>query len=78
MKKIFNENTFNIHFKDDYIKLGARRRKNIQIRNDLLTKFEEISYFSGYPISKMVDVLLIEMMQSNETVNSFLNKVKKY
>lgn len=71
-------NIFNIKFKNDYLKYGSRKRLNTLIRKDLLNKFEEISKITGQPKSKMLDVLLLEMMQTEETVDSFLNKVRKY
>lgn len=71
-------NIFNIKFKNDYLKYGSRKRLNTLIREDLLNNFEEISKITGQPKSKMLDVLLLEMMQTEETVDSFLNKVRKY
>lgn len=78
MKRKFTNNTFNIHFKDDYIKLGSRRRLSTQVRDDLLTKFEEISYYSNEHMSKMLDVLLIDLFSSEESVKNFIQKVKEY
>ena len=69
---------FNIKFKNYYLKYGSRKRLNTLIREDLLNNFEEISKITGQPKSKMLDVLLLEMMQTEETVDSFLNKVRKY
>ena len=71
-------NIFNIKFKNDYLKYGSRKRLNTLIREDLLNNFEEISKITGQPKSTMLDVLLLEMMQTEETVDSFLNKVRKY
>ena len=71
-------NIFNIKFKNDYLKYGSRKRLNTLIREDLLNNFEEISKITGQPKSKMLDVLLLEMMQTEETVDSFLDKVRKY
>lgn len=78
MKRKPKTNPFNIHFKDDYLKLGKRRRLNTQIRNDLLTKFEDLSYFSNEHISKMLDVLLIDLFKDDDSINKFINQVKKY
>jgi hypothetical protein len=74
----YNNNKFNIKFSDEYTKLGKRRRLSTMVRDDLLTDFEEISDITGYPMSKMLDVLLIEMMQSEQSVKEFLDKVRKY
>jgi hypothetical protein len=74
----YNNNKFNIKFTDDYTKLGKRRRLSTMVRDDLLTDFEEISELTTYPMSKMLDVLLMEMMQSENSVKLFLEKVRKY
>jgi hypothetical protein len=60
----YNTNKFNIKFTDEYTKLGKRRRLSTMVRDDLLSDFEEISELTTYPMSKMLDVLLMEMMQS--------------
>lgn len=78
MKKKFNTNKFNIHSKHDYLELGSRRRLNTNIRDDLLSQFEEISYHSSQPMSKMLDVLLIDLLESEDTVKSFIKKVRRY
>lgn len=74
----YNNNKFNIKFSDEYTKLGKRRRLSTMVRDDLLSDFEEISELTTYPMSKMLDVLLMEMMQSEKSVHEFLDKVKKY
>jgi hypothetical protein len=74
----YNNNKFNIKFSDEYTKLGKRRRRSTMVRDDLLSDFEEISELTTYPMSKMLDVLLMEMMQSEQSVHEFLDKVKKY
>jgi hypothetical protein len=74
----YNTNKFDIKFSNDYTKLGKRRRLSTMVRDDLLTDFEEIAELTQYPMSKMLDVLLMEMMQSKESVHEFLNKVRKY
>jgi hypothetical protein len=73
-----NGNKFNIKYANDYTKLGKRRRLSTMVRDDLLTDFEEISDLTKYPLSRMLDVLLIEMMKSEESVHEFLNKVRLY
>lgn len=78
MKRKPTQNTFNIKFKDDYTKLGKRRRLSTMVRDDLLTKFEEISYYINEPCSKMLDVLLIDLFKSEESVKDFINRVKQY
>lgn len=74
----YNSNKFNIKFADEYTKLGKRRRLSTMVRDDLLSDFEEISSLTNQPMSKMLDVLLMEMMQSEENVKLFLEKVRKY
>lgn len=73
-----NGNKFNIKFSDDYTRLGKRRRLSTMVRDDLLSDFEEISDLTNYPMSKMLDVLLLEMMKSEQSVHEFLNKVRLY
>lgn len=77
-KKSTSSNKFNIKFSDDYTKLGKRRRLSTMVRDDLLSDFEEISEITSYPMSKMLDVLLIEMLESEESVHAFLEKVRRY
>lgn len=71
-------NKFNIKFSDDYTRLGKRRRLSTMVRNDILSDFEEISNLTNYPMSKMLDVLLMDMMKSEQSVKEFLNKVRLY
>lgn len=76
--KKFDTNKFNIHMKQDYLKLGPRRRINTNIREDLLELLEEISYHSNQPISKLLDVILIELFESEDNVKKIIEKTIKY
>lgn len=73
-----NGNKFNIKYANDYTKLGKRRRLSTMVRDDLLSDFEEISNLTNYPMSKMIDVMLLDILKSEETVHEFLNKVRLY
>jgi len=73
-----NGNKFNIKYANDYTKLGKRRRLSTMVRDDLLSDFEEISELTNYPMSKMLDVMLIDILKSEESVHEFLNKVRLY
>jgi len=73
-----NGNKFNIKYANDYTKLGKRRRLSTMVRDDILSDFEEISKLTNYPMSRMLDVMLLEIMTSEESVHEFLNKVRLY
>jgi hypothetical protein len=55
-------------------------RKNIttSINAELHKKLSEISYQYSQPMSKCYDIMIMEIMKDEETIEAFMKKVREY
>ena len=67
-----------IKFKFDYCKLGAREDFGTTVNKDLLLEFKILSKRINQPMSKCLDVMILDILESEEKTKQFVEKVKKY
>lgn len=77
-KKMTVTNKYNIKFKNSYTQYEPRERINSTLRQSLYDDIVELSILTSEPISKMFNVMLIDIFQSQESVQEFIDKVRKY
>lgn len=67
-----------IKFKTDYLKTGKRQSLHTTIREDLYNELGMLSFKTRQPISKIIDVMIIDIFENEESTKKFLNLLKKY
>lgn len=68
---------YKFKFKYDYAKL-PRKDVHTTINNELYLQFSNLCKTFNQPTSKAYDVLLMMMLQSEESKQAFIKKLKEY
>lgn len=64
--------------KYSYQQAGKRRQITTTVNEEILDKFIQLSLESGQPRTKMMDIALMQIFESEETLDNFMKKVKEY
>jgi hypothetical protein len=67
-----------IKSKNDYLKLGQRIETHLTIREDIYKQFKRFSFDIEQNKSKIIDILLLELLNNNSFRLEVENKVKNY
>ena len=67
-----------IKFKNNYLQYGDRSNLKTTIRQDLLENLKILSVKCNQPISKIMDVLLLDNLHDEDSINELINKINKY
>lgn len=77
-RKMQPVNKYNIKFKHNYTQYENRTRINTTLRESVYNDITELSILTNQPISKYLDVILLEVFSSQESVQALVDKVRKY
>lgn len=77
-RKMQPVNKYNLKLKDEYTQYESRTRLNTTLRDSIHKDITELSILTNQPISKILDVLLLEVFSSEENVQNLVDKVRKY
>lgn len=67
-----------LRFKYDYVKKGTRSVLGTTVNDDLLMELKTLSIRAKQPMSKMLDVMIMETLKDEESVKQFVTKVRNY
>lgn len=62
----------------DYLETGERSSIHSSLRQDLYTEMLKLLANSRNPLSKALDILIIDLLSSEANIKEFENKMKNY